>query len=202
LRSTTRFRSPGCRVARISAASRSWCARTSSGRSRRAAASTSSAPDRFNGIDARGADAAPRPGRAHRTSDHRRGGPRRAPRPPDARWVASAGGRRGRSSLWSVRNWVGTADGALQPTVATDDMQASTVTLRSLLQIAQSSSVRPVAVRRCLHVQSGSVQCWTRAQRAKEKRTPARVAARCGRANGDAGRRSNRGTWLGGVLGY
>jgi hypothetical protein len=31
LRSTTRFRSAGCRVARISAASRSWCARTLSG---------------------------------------------------------------------------------------------------------------------------------------------------------------------------
>jgi hypothetical protein len=33
LRSTTRFGSPGCRVARISAAGRSWCARTLSGRS-------------------------------------------------------------------------------------------------------------------------------------------------------------------------
>ena len=32
----------------------------------------------------------PDPGRAHRTSAHRRGGLRRAPRPPDARCVASA----------------------------------------------------------------------------------------------------------------
>jgi hypothetical protein len=61
-----------------------------------------------------------RPGGAHRTAANRRGGPRRARRPPDASCVASAAGRRGRSSPWSLRNRVGTADGALQSTVATD----------------------------------------------------------------------------------
>jgi hypothetical protein len=48
-----------------------------------------------------------------------------APRPPDARCVASAGGRRGRSRPWPVRKWVGSADGALQSTVATDYEEAS-----------------------------------------------------------------------------
>jgi hypothetical protein len=44
-------------VARISAAGRSWCPRPLSGRSRRAAASTSSASTAFDGVDACGADA-------------------------------------------------------------------------------------------------------------------------------------------------
>jgi hypothetical protein len=82
----------------------------------------------------------PDPGRAHRTSAHRPGGHRRTPRLPDARCVASAGGRRGRSSPWSVRNWVGTADGALQSTVGTDDGEASHLTPPSLAHIAQSGS--------------------------------------------------------------
>ena len=55
------------------------------GRSRRAAASTGSTSDRFNGIDACGADAASPLGRAHRTTAHGRRGHRRAPRRPEGR---------------------------------------------------------------------------------------------------------------------
>ena len=90
-------------------------------RARRAAASTSSASDRSDGIEPAARMLSrpavpierPAPSRSHR----------RARRPSDAGCVASTGGGGGRSSPWSVRNWGGTADGALQSTVASDEAE-------------------------------------------------------------------------------
>jgi hypothetical protein len=51
--------------------------------------------------------------------------------PPDPRLAGSDGWKCGvRVPLWSVRNWVGTADGAFQSTVATDETRESSPTRR------------------------------------------------------------------------